>query len=230
MSSRDKILSAIKNSQPDFRELPPLGGSGFSGSPLAGSVPGSPAQPAFDASQAFINVLESIGGRAYIVAGFDRIATIIREQFPDARRIVSNCPELTGATAEKPAFAEKPSGSEDPHTMENIDLAVLPAHFGVAENGACWITDDCMIERVIPFICQHLALVIDKQHIVATMHQAYDRIAEYESAGNAYDFATFIAGPSKTADIEQSLVLGAHGPKSLTVFLMDQGISDAGFF
>jgi L-lactate utilization protein LutC len=37
-----------------------------------------------------------------------------------------------------------------------------------------------------------------------------------------YGFATFIAGPSKTADIEQSLVLGAHGPRSMTVFLLDE--------
>ncbi|HXB07491.1 MAG TPA: LUD domain-containing protein, partial [Puia sp.] len=45
-----------------------------------------------------------------------------------------------------------------------------------------------------------------------------------------YGFATFIAGPSKTADIEQSLVLGAHGPRSLTVFLLDDHLSDAGFY
>jgi L-lactate dehydrogenase complex protein LldG len=52
---------------------------------------------------------------------------------------------------------------------------------------------------------------------------------EVGSAGS-YGFATFIAGPSKTADIEQSLVLGAHGPRSLIVFLIDEGLSDAGFY
>ena len=75
------------------------------------------------------------------------------------------------------------------------------------------------------------------------MHEAYDRIAQLEAAAPGaddsttpvattpgYNFATFIAGPSKTADIEQSLVLGAHGPRSLTIFLLDEEISDAGFY
>jgi L-lactate dehydrogenase complex protein LldG len=46
------------------------------------------------------------------------------------------------------------------------------------------------------------------------MHQAYDRIAA--AAG---PYGLFVSGPSKTADIEQSLVIGAHGPRSATVLL-----------
>jgi L-lactate dehydrogenase complex protein LldG len=47
------------------------------------------------------------------------------------------------------------------------------------------------------------------------MHEAY-----LHPTLNHYDYGSFIAGPSKTADIEQSLVLGAHGPKSMTVFVL----------
>jgi L-lactate dehydrogenase complex protein LldG len=58
-------------------------------------------------------------------------------------------------------------------------------------------------------------VIVPKAKLVASMHEAYNKI------GNAdYRFGVFIAGPSKTADIEQSLVLGAHGPKSMTVFLI----------
>ena len=86
---------------------------------------------------------------------------------------------------------------------------------GVAENGSLWITEDLVKERVLPFICQHLVAIVSKRNIVASMHDAYDIIADRD-----YGFGTFIAGPSKTADIEQSLVLGAHGPRTMTVIMI----------
>ncbi|MDR3711778.1 MAG: LUD domain-containing protein [Puia sp.] len=204
MSSREKILSAIRSSQPAFRELPAL-------------PTGQPAAPQ-ELAERFSKVLEAIGGAVYFVPGFDAVAKILKELHPGAKRIVSDCPELA-------ALAERPSGEEDPHSFEDIDVTVLRAQFGVAENGACWITEERMIERAVPFICQHLALVIDKKDIVPSMHEAYDRIA-----GEVYGFGTFIAGPSKTADIEQSLVLGAHGPRSMVAFVLDMDAQDAGFY
>jgi L-lactate dehydrogenase complex protein LldG len=204
MNSRDKILATVRANQPEEKPLPSVM------SPAAGG--------AVDLSKQFVDVLEAIGGRAYIVSGWERIATIIKEEYTQQHRIVSGCKELAG-------MAEVKDGYEDPHTLENVDLAVLEAHFGVAENGACWITEDRMIERALPFIAQHLALVIHKKDVVPHMHAAYERIGQA-----AYGFGTFIAGPSKTADIEQSLVLGAHGPCSMTVFLIDEELSDAGFY
>ena len=232
MSSRDNILGIIKNNQPSFRELPPLPASpaaaaGTSGAlPAPAAAPDSPAPQSRDTlAQKLVTALEAIGGAAYIVRDFDRISRVLREKYPDAKRIVSNCPELSIPHSGELPFAEKITGLEDPHTLENIDLAILPAHFGVAENGACWITEDLMIERVVPFICENLALVIEKKNVVADMHEAYDRIASA-----AYGFGVFIAGPSKTADIEQSLVLGAHGPRTMTLFLLDPEMSDEGFY
>jgi L-lactate dehydrogenase complex protein LldG len=240
MSSREKILSTVEANQPPQRELPPMPPGAATAVAAQGSAAPAGMTGAHESVESaaghtdldaqFIAVLESIGGAAFIVSGFARVATILREQFAGAGRVITGCPELS-------SFAGGLNGGEDPHTLEDVDLAILPAHFGVAENGACWVTETQMLHRALPFITQHLALVIRRRDIVADMHQAYDRIAALESAAAAdgapttpYGFATFIAGPSKTADIEQSLVLGAHGPMSLTVFLLDEHLSDAGFY
>ena len=213
MSSRDKILETVRKNQPEPRPLPPL--------------PAGQKNTAGDLAPAFITVLEAIGGAAYIVSGYKRIATILKEQFPDTRRVISNCPGLP--------YNQIPT--EAPHSLADVDIAILPAHFGVAENGACWLTESQMLTRVLPFIAQHLVLVLSRQDIVPNMHEAYDRIAAFDASSSvppdappAYGFATFIAGPSKTADIEQSLVLGAHGPRSLIVFLLDERMSDEGYY
>ena len=104
---------------------------------------------------------------------------------------------------------------DDPHAMEGIGLAVLPGAFAVAENGAVWLPTAGLKHRGVFVVAEHLALVVPAAEIVNDMHEAYRRIA-FPGAG----FGTFIAGPSKTADIEQALVIGAHGARTCTVFLV----------
>ncbi|MCI0492871.1 MAG: lactate utilization protein, partial [Planctomycetes bacterium] len=115
---------------------------------------------------------------------------------------------------------------DSPHALTDVDIAILLGEFAVAENGAVWVTDRRVPLRVIYFLCQHLVLVVPASEIVDHMHAAYERLAT-AGTGSRSTFAepvfgVFISGPSKTADIEQALVIGAHGPRSLTVFLVDE--------
>lgn len=192
MNSRDKILEAVKSSQPDQRPLPQLQFELYNTT---------------DAPTAFANVLGTIGGATHFVNSYDEIEEIIQAEYTHAKRIITVCSQIkTG---------EVISSDIDPHSLEDVDLAIIEAHFGVAENAALWVTDALVPERVLPFITQQLAVIVKKEDILFTMHQAYERIGNMD-----YGFATFIAGPSKTADIEQSLVLGAHGPKTMRVFIL----------
>jgi L-lactate dehydrogenase complex protein LldG len=107
----------------------------------------------------------------------------------------------------------------EPHELADVDVAICAGQFGVAENGAIWVTDENLKHRAIYFICQHLVLLVKASEIVSNMHLAYERL------GNAFvnrGFSGFISGPSKTADIEQSLVIGAQGPRSLKVVLVER--------
>jgi L-lactate dehydrogenase complex protein LldG len=105
----------------------------------------------------------------------------------------------------------------DPHALASLELFVCDATLGVAENGAVWIAPADSWQRAALFLAQRVVIVVRADAIVADLHEAYARIDVRERP-----FGVFVAGPSKTADIEQSLVVGAHGPKELTVIVVDQ--------
>ena len=195
MSSRADILEKIKKNQPEnTSELPSLTFLGLD---------------TFDLLDKYKTVLKSIGGDFVEVQDYNAIIAFVKRMYTAEKRIITTISELS-------EIAETDWFNNAPHSLENVELTVIKAHFGVAENSALWVTDDLLGQRVAPFITQYLAIVVNKKDIVATMHQAYNRIEDQK-----YDFGTFIAGPSKTADIEQSLVLGAHGARGLTVFLVE---------
>ncbi len=106
------------------------------------------------------------------------------------------------------------SGAAD-GTAAGVDLLVVGGRVGVAENGAIWVGEGEFGDRAALFLAQHLMIVLDRASVVDNMHEAYDVVDI--AAGS---FGLFISGPSKTADIEQALVIGAHGPRSLTVALL----------
>lgn len=195
MSSRASILEKVKQNQPEIvSQLPNLSVLGLEN---------------FDILDKYKTILKSIGGDFVEVSDYDAIIDFVKQNYATDKRIITTIPELAEVAATDWLDA-------DPHSLEDVELTLVKAHFGVAENSALWVTDDILGQRVSTFIPQYLAIVVNKKDIVATMHQAYERIGNQE-----YGFGTFIAGPSKTADIEQSLVLGAHGARGLTVFLMD---------
>ncbi|MEO8533301.1 MAG: LUD domain-containing protein [Flavobacterium sp.] len=195
MSSKEQILQKIKQNQPGFvTDLPNL------------NVLGSEN---FDILETYKTVLKSIGGDFAEVADYNEVKDFLRNHYALEKRIITTIPELS-------EIAGLNWKNDDPHSLEDVELTIIKAHFGVAENSALWVTDALLGQRISPFIAQYLAIIVHKKDIVATMHQAYDKIGNQE-----YGFGTFIAGPSKTADIEQSLVLGAHGARGLIVFLME---------
>lgn len=190
MSSRNEILKRVKEAQPELIAMP---------ADLTSVTTGS--------LEKFTQVLESIGGRVVLMNENEDVSQKLKELFPSATRVVSSIRSLD-------AFFLHDHAEIVHHSLEDVDIAIIEAQFGVAENGAVWVREEDTKIRVLPFIAENLVVLLDKANIVADMHQAYQHVAY-----DAYGFGVFIAGPSKTADIEQSLVLGAHGPKSMTILV-----------
>jgi L-lactate dehydrogenase complex protein LldG len=103
----------------------------------------------------------------------------------------------------------------NPGSINSIQLLVMDGLIGVAENGAVWIPESCLGERRFPFIVERILILLDLQNLVHDLSQAYRKINLSE-----IPFGLLIAGPSKTADIEQSLVIGAQGAMQHTVLIL----------
>ncbi len=105
-------------------------------------------------------------------------------------------------------------------TLEEVtggqaELVILEAKWGVAENGAVWLDDTVLPHRVLPFYTEHLIVALSIQNLITDMNAAY-KIVKIDASG----FGIWVSGPSKTADIEQALVVGAQGPKGFHIALL----------
>lgn len=191
--SREAILQSIKKNKPETLPVPQINEEKFAEN--------------IDLLTVFKDNIVLVGGRIKEIAT-ETLDQEIKATYTKAKNIV--------CTSSKSLLGTMPITKDtDPHTLENIDLAIVEGELGVSENGAIWVTADNSIVRALPFITNDLVILLDKNKICLHMLEAYDIISQRER-----NFGVFISGPSKTADIEQCLVVGAHGAMSLTVYLI----------
>ena len=194
MNTRDKILNSIAGNQPELVPLPTIN--------LDQLICYE------DNYTQFKIVLEAIGGKVELISDI----AVLKQQFVDEKakgKLVIN-------TSSEIGFVDEMAFKLPVAELEKLEKVYIKGTLGVAENGAVWLYEKNMGKRLLPFICQHLVIVIDKKDIVTTLHHAYQRIDVAKEG-----FGVFIAGPSKTADIEQSLVIGAHGARTATIYVVE---------
>ncbi|NCU02904.1 MAG: hypothetical protein GXC73_02860 [Chitinophagaceae bacterium] len=193
MSSRDTILKNITANKPELVELP--------------AIDLNTVIQYNDLVQQYKTVLQSIGGGTVELQDLSSLKQELESRKAKGDFVVNRIAAL-GEVSDSLA-------SLTADELAAVDTAYIQGNVAVAENGAIWLYESNMGNRLLPFICQHLVIVIERKSIVPTMHHAYQQI---ESAKEG--FGVFLAGPSKTADIEQSLVIGAHGARSLIVYMI----------
>ena len=190
---REAILNSVKKNKPEVLPLPEINEEAF--------------QEVIDLKETFKNNVALVGGKVVEIIK-QTIDAEIKVLYPDKANIVSTTDKSSLGTIE----VDK---NTDPHTLEHIDLAIIEGDLGVSENGAIWVTANNSLVRALPFITNDLVIVLEKETICLHMLEAYEKITDRDR-----NFGVFISGPSKTADIEQCLVVGAHGAMSLTVILV----------
>ncbi len=156
----------------------------------------------------FSIILQSVGGEALFVKEGDLDETI-KSLYPNEKVISTNVKNCSLGNFDA-------NDKENAHDLKDIDLAIVKGEFAVAENGAVWIKNTKNRHRSLYFITQNIVIVVKKDSILNNMHEAY-KLISFENPS----YGVFVSGPSKTADIEQSLVIGAHGPKSGYVIFVE---------
>ena len=192
MNTREEMLARMRRSQPAPVALPEL---------PAFAQGGGAAAAGFDA---FCEALQRMGGKiAPAPAGGDADAAV-SDLFPGAKVICSATPEVRGTRTLDP--------TQSPAALDDVDVGVVRAAFGVAETGSVLLTETELQVEALGFLAQHLVVLLDPAKVVATLHDAYRDPAFAQAR-----YAILMTGPSATADIEGVLIHGAQGIRSLTL-------------
>jgi len=158
---RTSILKSIKRNKPELVTLPKIDLDLFS--------------EKVDLIETFKSNVQLVGGSLKELNKNEDLDMVIKELYPEVQKIVS---QKSGSNLGSIAI-EKESAA---HSLENIDLAIIKGEFGVAENGAVWISENDFPVRVLPFITNDLVVVLPKQVLIQDQAPVYGN-PEFTHAG-----------------------------------------------
>jgi L-lactate dehydrogenase complex protein LldG len=107
----------------------------------------------------------------------------------------------------------------DKHAMEQCDVGISECDALIAQTGTVLVTSQTAGGRALSCLPPHHVVIARRDQLVADLPAAFALVKQRHGA-NYPSMISFITGPSRTGDIERILVLGAHGPKQLTIFCL----------
>jgi L-lactate dehydrogenase complex protein LldG len=107
----------------------------------------------------------------------------------------------------------------DVHALEACDVGISECDALVAQTGSVLVTSRSAGGRALSVLPPHHVVLAQREQLLPDLSAAYELLKK-KYADNYPSMISFITGPSRTGDIERILVLGAHGPKKLTVLCL----------
>ena len=112
---------------------------------------------------------------------------------------------------------------DTPAMFEPVEAGISLASFGVAETGSIGVVGNPLQPRVATLLPPVHMAVVDAATIVASLDEAGDQLEKLMRPGvkGGLRYASLVTGPSRTADVEKTLAVGVHGPRSLHVIIFE---------
>lgn len=177
----------------------------------------------------FLAELEHAGGAGYRVSNSDELGAaldrIVGEEAPQHVLIARSASDFLAGLADRvkqkgcqPLEAE--CWDDAFATAANARAGITAAFAAIADSGSLLLRHGAGEPRSFSLLPEHHIALVHASQIVASLPQAIDRVIQSGSFG-ARACWTFITGPSRTGDIELTLTIGVHGPKRVSVIVVD---------
>ncbi len=170
----------------------------------------------------FKTELEKISGEYYSInsvgGAMEYIGKVLQElNIPvvgaDSTAMIN---EMISTSGIKMADVSSKSADERKRSLAEINCAIVGPSYAVADTGSLVFLMDDTLTSYPHYLCDNTIAIVKKENIVANQFELFEKL-NVEKSKNMF----FVTGPSRTADIEKVLVLGAHGPGRLIVISID---------
>ena len=227
MTEREKIFARIREALTVQAPLP--GQHGDTGHhPASNSAPSAharewlpPTGDSFEDQLArFRANAADLKATFYLANNRDELAKLLLElrDVEGWKKVASHSAELTDAACKTLALPVcRTDQPFDASELEACDAGITECDALVAQTGSVLVTNRSAGGRALSVLPPHHVVIARRDQLLRDLPAAFELLKK-KYAANYPSMISFITGPSRTGDIERILVLGAHGPKKLTIF------------
>ena len=107
--------------------------------------------------------------------------------------------------------------------MAQADLGITGVDYAIAETGTCVLVPRQGVSRVVSLLPPLHVAIVESHQVYESLDDlfALRRLAYLQGRGDMGSYLSLISGPSRTADIEQTIVIGVHGPVEVHMVILD---------
>jgi len=172
----------------------------------------------------FTERLASAGGQTTVAPDDDALVDLIVARNPEGNTVVwiaqetaDRAPDLL---AQLTARGLEPRISSGPEAVRDQPLGLTIAHATIAETGSSLLVEPTVAGRSVTLMTETLIVLAERDRLVPGLTEAAPLLREVSAHGASY--ATFVTGPSRTADIERTLAVGVQGPGVFHLIFVDR--------